>query len=71
MPDAILDRMGTSCEQRGCVGRGSGHRPGEMLAAVRDSVQGVQVSAPFSKFAAAAEVLGLEARTREEVAVGA
>ena len=31
----------------------------EMLAAVRGAVQGVQVSAPFGKFVAAAEVLGL------------
>jgi homocysteine S-methyltransferase len=35
----------------------------DMLASVRGSVQGVQVSAPFGKYAAAAEVLGL----REEV----
>ena len=32
----------------------------EMLAGVRGAVQGVQVSAPFGKYAAAAEVLGLE-----------
>ena len=31
----------------------------EMLASVRGAVQGVQVSAPFGKYAAAAEVLGL------------
>jgi homocysteine S-methyltransferase len=31
----------------------------EMLAEVRGAVQGVQVSAPFGNFAAAAEVLGL------------
>ena len=31
----------------------------EMLAGVRGAVQGVQVSAPFGKYAAAAEVLGL------------
>jgi len=31
----------------------------EMLAQVRDQVQGVQVSAPFGKYIAAAQVLGL------------
>jgi len=31
----------------------------EMLAAVRGAVQGVQVSAPFGKYALAGEVLGL------------
>ena len=40
-----------------------------MLAEVRDQVQGVQVSAPFGNFNAAAEVLGLrgdgEARSVE------
>ena len=30
----------------------------EMLAEVRDQVQGVQVSAPFGKYTAAAQVLG-------------
>jgi homocysteine S-methyltransferase len=39
----------------------------EMLAEVRDQVQGVQVSAPFGNFGAAAEVLGL----REEATIGA
>ena len=38
----------------------------EMLAGVRGAVQGVQVSAPFGKYAAAAEVLGL----RGEAVVG-
>ena len=31
----------------------------EMVAAVRGEVQGVQVSAPFGKYIAAAQVLGL------------
>ena len=31
----------------------------EMVASVRSSVQGVQVSAPFGKYHAAAQVLGL------------
>jgi homocysteine S-methyltransferase len=39
----------------------------EMLAEVRDEVQGVQVSAPFGNFNAAAEVLGL----RDEATVNA
>lgn len=70
MPDEILDRMGRAASKEAALAEGLAIAR-EMLAAVRDSVQGVQVSAPFSKFAAAAEVLGLEAHAHEEVPVGA
>lgn len=66
MPDEILQRMGAADNKEAALREGLAIAR-EMLAAVRDSVQGVQVSAPFAKFAAAAEVLGLT----EEVEVGA
>jgi methionine synthase I (cobalamin-dependent)/5,10-methylenetetrahydrofolate reductase len=59
MPDSILKRMETAT----ALGKESALAEGlaiaqEMLASVRGAVQGVQVSAPFGKYAAAAEVLG-------------
>lgn len=70
MPDEILDRMGRAPSKEAALAEGLAIAR-EMLAAVRGSVQGVQVSAPFAKFAAAADVLGLQATVREEVPVGA
>ena len=57
MPREILERMGaaTSPEQARAEGVAIAQ---EMLAEVRGSVQGVQVSAPFGKYKAAAQVLG-------------
>ena len=66
MPDAILARMAAAPNKQAAMAEGLAIAQ-EMLAEVRDAVQGVQVSAPFSNFNAAAEVLGL----REEVVVDA
>ncbi len=57
VPEEILARMGSA--ESPDAARGEGIRIAqEMLAAVRDQVQGVQVSAPFGKYKAAAQVLG-------------
>ncbi|WP_158792377.1 bifunctional homocysteine S-methyltransferase/methylenetetrahydrofolate reductase [Granulicella sp. L60] len=58
MPDEIMARMAaaTSPEAARAVGVTIAR---EMLAEARPMVQGVQVSAPFGKYAVAAEVLGL------------
>lgn len=66
MPAEILERMGRHTDKAAALAEGLKIAQ-EMLASVRGSVQGVQVSAPFSKYTAAAEVLGL----RQEVAVDA
>ncbi len=59
MPDAILKRMAIATEAGKEAALAEGIRIAqEMLASVRGAVQGVQVSAPFGKYAAAAEVLG-------------
>jgi 5,10-methylenetetrahydrofolate reductase len=58
MPDDILARMAKHTDKAAALAEGLKIAQ-EMLAAVRSEVQGVQVSAPFGKFAAAAEVLGL------------
>jgi len=59
MPDAILKRMAIATEAGKEVALAEGIKIAqEMLASVRGAVQGVQVSAPFGKYAAAAEVLG-------------
>jgi methionine synthase I (cobalamin-dependent)/5,10-methylenetetrahydrofolate reductase len=58
MPDEILARMAKAQSKEEALAEGVAIAQ-EMLAAVRGSVQGVQVSAPFGKYAAAAEVLGL------------
>jgi methionine synthase / methylenetetrahydrofolate reductase(NADPH) len=66
MPDSILARMAEAPDKKAALAIGLAIAQ-EMLAEVRDRVQGVQVSAPFSNFNAAAEVLGL----RDEATVDA
>jgi homocysteine S-methyltransferase len=58
MPDSILARMAAAPNKQTALAEGLAIAQ-EMLAEVRGAVQGVQVSAPFGNFAAAAEVLGL------------
>ncbi len=58
MPDNVLARMASAPDKDAALAEGLTIAQ-EMLAGVRSAVQGVQVSAPFGKFAAAAEVLGL------------
>ncbi|MGI4827326.1 MAG: bifunctional homocysteine S-methyltransferase/methylenetetrahydrofolate reductase [Janthinobacterium lividum] len=58
MPEEILVRMGARTDKQASLDEGLKIAQ-EMLASVRGAVQGVQVSAPFGKYAAAAEVLGL------------
>jgi len=58
MPDSILARMAEAPDKKTALAVGLAIAQ-EMLAEVRDQVQGVQVSAPFGNFGAAAEVLGL------------
>jgi methionine synthase I (cobalamin-dependent)/5,10-methylenetetrahydrofolate reductase len=59
MPDEILARMSTASVTPETA-RAEGVRIAqEMLAEARPMVQGVQVSAPFGKYIAAAQVLGL------------
>jgi homocysteine S-methyltransferase len=68
MPDEIFARMAAVSSKEAALAEGLKIAQ-EMLASVRGSVQGVQVSAPFGKFAAAAEVLGLsEDSAREDAA---
>jgi homocysteine S-methyltransferase len=57
MPDAILARMAAAGSPEAARAEGIAIAQ-EMLAEVRDRVQGVQVSAPFGKYKAAAQVLG-------------
>jgi homocysteine S-methyltransferase len=63
MPDEILARMAATKDKEAALAEGVAIAR-EMLESVRGAVQGVQVSAPFGKYAVAAEVLGL----MEEVA---
>ena len=65
MPEEILERMARHTDKEAMLAEGLAIAQ-EMLAGVRGAVQGVQVSAPFGKYAAAAEVLGL----RDEVVIG-
>jgi methionine synthase I (cobalamin-dependent)/5,10-methylenetetrahydrofolate reductase len=58
MPEEIMARMAQHTNKEAAFAEGIKIAQ-EMLAAARSMVQGVQVSAPFGKFAAAAEVLGL------------
>ena len=58
MPESILARMAGAPSKEAGMAEGLAIAQ-EMLASVRGQVQGVQVSAPFGKYAAAAEVLGL------------
>ncbi len=57
MPDAILARMAAAVTPEASRAEGIAIAQ-EMLAEVRGRVQGVQVSAPFGKYKAAAQVLG-------------
>jgi methionine synthase I (cobalamin-dependent)/5,10-methylenetetrahydrofolate reductase len=57
MPDEILTRMAGASDKEAAMAEGVAIAR-EMLASVRGSVQGVQVSAPFGKYAVATEVLG-------------
>jgi homocysteine S-methyltransferase len=57
MPDAILARMAAAATPEASRAEGVAIAQ-EMLAEVRGQVQGVQVSAPFGKYKAAAQVLG-------------
>ncbi len=58
MPEEIMVRMAAATSPE--ASRAEGVKIArEMLAEVRPMVQGVQVSAPFGKYAAAAQVLGL------------
>ncbi len=58
MPPEIMDRMGRAASPAAARAEGI-FIAQEMLAEVRGRVQGVQVSAPFGKYRAAAQVLGL------------
>ncbi len=58
MPDEILARMAAAATPEAARAEGLAIAR-EMLAHVRGEVQGVQVSAPFGKYKAAAQVLGL------------
>ncbi len=58
MPEEIMARMGAVTSPEAARAEGVKIAQ-EMLAEVRPVVQGVQVSAPFGKYAAAAQVLGL------------
>jgi len=62
MPDGIMARMIAAGSPVAARAEGIAIAR-EMLAEVRGAVQGVQVSAPFGKYAAAAEVLGLTGAT--------
>jgi homocysteine S-methyltransferase len=58
MPEEIMARMAKTSSPE--AARAEGVRIAqEMLAEARPMVQGVQVSAPFGKYIAAAQVLGL------------
>lgn len=57
MPDEILARMAGAADKEAALAEGVSIAR-EMLANVLGSVQGVQVSAPFGKYAVATEVLG-------------
>ena len=57
MPQVILDRMASAATPEAARAEGIAIAQ-EMLAQVRTEVQGVQVSAPFGKYKAAAQVLG-------------
>jgi len=58
VPEEIFTRMGAANGKEAAFAEGL-KIAREMLESVRSAVQGVQVSAPFNKFTAATEVLGL------------
>ncbi len=57
MPAEIMARMAATTSPEAARAEGIAIAR-EMLAEVRGQVQGVQVSAPFGKYTAAAQVLG-------------
>jgi homocysteine S-methyltransferase len=60
IPEEIMQRMERAADGGKEASLAEGLKIAqEMLASVRGAVQGVQVSAPFGKYSAAAEVLGL------------
>ncbi len=59
MPDEILERMAAAPDKDAALVEGVTIAR-EILASVRGEVQGVQVSAPFGKYALTTEVLGLK-----------
>ena len=63
MPDEILVRMAAAPDKDAALAEGVAIAR-EMLESVRGSVQGVQVSAPFGKYALTTEVLGLKEETK-------
>jgi homocysteine S-methyltransferase len=63
MPDEILARMAAAPDKDAALAEGVAIAR-EMLESVRGSVQGVQVSAPFGKYALTTEVLGLSEETK-------
>ena len=64
MPEAIVERMGAAESPDHARAEGVAIAQ-EMLAEVRDRVQGVQVSAPFGRYSVAADVLGLSGNNDE------
>jgi homocysteine S-methyltransferase len=63
MPDEILARMAAAPDKDAALAEGVAIAR-EMLESVRSEVQGVQVSAPFGKYALTTEVLGLYAEVK-------
>jgi methionine synthase I (cobalamin-dependent)/5,10-methylenetetrahydrofolate reductase len=63
MPDEILSRMAAAPDKEAALAEGVTIAR-EMLESVRGAVQGVQVSAPFGKYALTTEVLGLTEETK-------
>jgi homocysteine S-methyltransferase len=63
MPDEILTRMAAAPDKDAALIEGVAIAR-EMLESVRGAVQGVQVSAPFGKYALTTEVLGLSEETK-------
>jgi methionine synthase / methylenetetrahydrofolate reductase(NADPH) len=58
VPDAVVERMRRAQEQGGAAARAEGIAiAAEMIEAVRDLVQGVQISAPGGRVATALELL--------------
>jgi homocysteine S-methyltransferase len=56
VPDAILERMGRATSADAARAEGVAIAR-EMLAALKDTVQGVQISAPFGRYSSAVDVL--------------
>lgn len=56
VPDAILERMGRATSADAARAEGVSIAR-EMLAALKDTVQGVQISAPFGRYSSAVDVL--------------